>query len=219
MAEEAEWASRSCRTFVLLSTTMHVVLTFVAPSTDARQRLVDAKPATHRTPSGEDVYTSREIVGLGKNYLREANRKKGIQAYTFYTRLYLLEALFDALKAGLEPMNAACSGAGGDAGAGAGVGSSTPSDVEARWAHAKPLLRKEFGSKSTAELLKEYEAMMATAAAACEKSKAKDARRGVKIIPGYNDVHAQASSNSVVKTMKARSAAVQAGVGQLVSRL
>ena len=156
--------------------------------TDACKRLQAAKPARFKTPAGEAVYTDREVAGLGKNYLRESSRKKGIEAYTFYIRLYALEALFDALNAGVEPLSGGSgtgAGAGAGAGAGGGDGGADDAKLRVRWQHARGVLADQFGSRPYSELLSEYHAMLDQASAACEKSKGKDARRGVEIIPGY----------------------------------
>ncbi len=42
---------------------------------------------------GGAVWTDREIAGLGKNYMTEAARIKGIEVYTRYIRLYALQRL------------------------------------------------------------------------------------------------------------------------------
>ena len=198
---------------------------------DARQRLQNPKPARFKDARGEAVFTDREIAGLGKNYLRDHNRKKAVQTYTFYIRLYALQALFDAVSSGVQVL-AEGSGAGA-AGAGVGCGGGSPRGavaaagathpsavkVASRWAHARPLLRAEFGERPFADLLPEFHTMMDQATVACEKSKDKDARRGAKIIPGYGDVHEAAAEHSVVRTLKARSKEIGEFIAQLIARL
>jgi len=47
---------------------------------------------------GKEVYTDKDIPGLGKNYLLEGNRKLAIETYTFYIRYYAVKGLFRELE-------------------------------------------------------------------------------------------------------------------------
>ena len=45
----------------------------------------------------KDVYTSRDIKGLGKSYMFERSRVNGIEAYSFYIQYYGLTGLYKAI--------------------------------------------------------------------------------------------------------------------------
>jgi hypothetical protein len=68
---------------------------------DARV-VLDAAEGTAKISlaTGEAVYTDREVRGLGKNYMRESSRRAGIEAYTFFIRLYALDALLALVENG-----------------------------------------------------------------------------------------------------------------------
>lgn len=199
---------------------------------DARARLSAPRGAARfHTAGGEDVWTDREIDGLGKNYLKESNRVKGVKAYTFYLRLYALHGLVRARQAGLSmaPLYdadaagvAGTGGAGGDdadGGSGGAGGGSGGAPARRRWAHEAAILRAEFPGEGPAKLLERLRTAQAAAAEAGEVVKARDAKRGAKIIPDYNDVHPPASGDPVVLSLKAATRVVDAAVDSLVSKL
>lgn len=77
----------------------------------ARAQLQGAQgKATMKLASGEDVYTDKQVAGLGKNYMRETARKEGIAAYSFFIQLYALDALLGLVESGNVPVEA-CVGA------------------------------------------------------------------------------------------------------------
>lgn len=61
---------------------------------DARAQLKAARgTAVIQLSDGEEVYTDKQVTGLGKNYMRETARKEAVAAYTFFIQLYALNAL------------------------------------------------------------------------------------------------------------------------------
>lgn len=68
---------------------------------DARAELAAAEgKAKISLPNGEAVYTDKQVRGLGKNYMRESSRQAGIAAYTFFIKLYAVEALLLLVESG-----------------------------------------------------------------------------------------------------------------------
>jgi hypothetical protein len=133
---------------------------------DARRRL--------EVKATKELYTPKEIEGLGKNYLLEPSRKKGIEAYTFYIRYYALLGL----KRQMESKGAA---------------------PNPRWEHERRLLKEEFPGKEVPELLRELIRMQERIAQDVQASKEKDDRRGAEVIEDYAQAHKPASEDSFVK--------------------
>lgn len=68
---------------------------------DARSELEAAEgKAKISLPNGEAVYMDKQVKGLGKNYMRESSRRAGIAAYTFFIKLYAVEALLSLVESG-----------------------------------------------------------------------------------------------------------------------
>ncbi|MCX7919209.1 MAG: DUF4954 family protein [bacterium] len=147
---------------------------------DARKRLQAA--------SGKEVYTDKDIKGLGKNFLLEKSRKKGIETYTYFIQYYALlglkkkvaEVLTTKGKSGLDVLL------------------STPSDCP-RWEHERKILRSELGDKSIPDCLKMLAKMQQDIAKSVQLSREKDDERGVRVIPDYLEARKPAVEDSFVK--------------------
>ncbi len=141
---------------------------------EARKRL--------QAVSGKEVYTDKDVPGLGKNYMTERARLAGIEAYTFYLRYYALKGLLKVLKDGAD-------------------GSRVLEDVsdDAAWEHCRQILLEEFPGKDVKFLLEELVRMEKKVAEDVEESKRKDDKRGARIIPDYADAHTPAAEDSFVK--------------------
>ena len=50
------------------------------------------------TVSGKDIYTDRDIPGLGKNFVTESNRVKAIEIYRLFLKYYLLKELSSGIE-------------------------------------------------------------------------------------------------------------------------
>jgi len=145
---------------------------------DARKRLQAA--------SGKDIYTEKDVKGLGKNYMSEKARANGIQAYTFYIQYYGLKGLVKQLADGAE---AKC------------VLSTASPDKE--WEHQRQVLAAEFmGQTDVKALLAKLADMQKQIAEEVQSSKEKDDKRGARVIPGYDAAHKPASDDGFVKETK-----------------
>ncbi|RMX68515.1 hypothetical protein KXD40_008800 [Peronospora effusa] len=148
---------------------------------DARAELVAAEgKAELSLANGEAVYTDKQARGLGKNYMREASRLAGIAAYTFFIKLYALEALLDLAESG-------CVCADGTV---ASVASSQYEVVT---------LAEEFDrNQLIRDCLNDLVSMKAEVANMAADGKTRDNVRGERIIPDYLDVHMPAASEPVI---------------------
>ena len=138
---------------------------------DARKRLLAA--------SGKELYTSKDVAGLGKSYMSENSRKKAVETYSFYIRYYALLGLKRELQQGLSPKG------------------TVPSNP--RWAHEKQILQSEFPGVDNKELLNTLIQMQEKIAAQVQSSKEKDDLRGAEVIEDYTEAHKPAKEDSFVK--------------------
>jgi len=166
---------------------------------EARRRLLSVK-------NTKQVYTEEDIPGLGKNYLLEKNRKKAIEAYTFFIRYYGLSQL----KRVLERNDLK------------GVSLKEilfrPSSNE-YWEDARKIILEEFPSKDVKELLKILIQMEEVISKMVRDSKERDDVRGRKIIDDYSEVHILASDDPVVKEAYQRSERIKADIYELIEKI
>ncbi|MBI3333100.1 MAG: DUF4954 family protein [Candidatus Omnitrophica bacterium] len=167
---------------------------------DARRRL--------EVPQTKEVYTSKEIRGLGKNYLLEPSRSKGVETYTFYVRYYALLGLKRELEIG------GASGSVDGAQSLLKAKSASP-----RWEHERRVLLEEFPQGTLPELLKELIRMQERIARDVQTSKEKDDRRGAEVIEDYADAHKPAAEDSFVKETRAATEKLKKEVESLLLQL
>ena len=167
---------------------------------DGRSRLQVKEP--------KDMYTSKEVRGLGKNYLLETSRKKAVETYTFYIRYYALSGLkreLEALAAKQE-----LDGAGHFLQA---------KSANARWEHERRLIAQEFPGVGVVDLLKGLVQAQERIAKDVQTSKEKDDRRGAEVIEDYTLAHKPASQDSFVKETWTLTAALKQEVDRLIAQL
>jgi hypothetical protein len=136
----------------------------------------------------KEVYTERDVDGVGKNYLLESHRLAALDAYRFFIRYYALLGLARHLQA-LQ--------AGGPR-PGPDDVLATPTDVWP-WEHQRRLLHDELGCREAVPALRELPGMLDKVARAVERSKAKDDERGPGIIPDYAAVREPAAQDRFVR--------------------
>ncbi len=151
---------------------------------DARQRLDSIK-------FKKNYYTSKDVQGLGKNYMLEASRTAGIQAYTFYIRYYALlglkkklAELYNEKKSGFKK---------------AVLKVLTVRSKDKRWEHQRGVFNLEFNDQDLTGCLEALSQMQENIANQVQTSKEKDDRRGEKIIEDYASAHAPAKDDGFVK--------------------
>ena len=126
------------------------------------------------------LYTSKEIHGLGKNFLSEKSRLEGINAYNFFIEHYCLKGLLTYLS-GHPPKK---------------VASLSYSSItkNAMWEHQRQLLVVEgFSKRTIKENLKRLKELERAIARSVQHSKEKDDARGEKIMSDYSSAHLPAS--------------------------
>jgi hypothetical protein len=135
-----------------------------------------------------DVYTERDIPGLGKNYLREPCRRAALAAYRRHIALYALLGLKDAVRAALRRGHAdECAAL-----------LMRPS-VDPCWEHQRRILSDDLGTTDVLDALQRLPAMLDQVAHDVERARARDDERGRRIIDDYAEAHAAAADDPVVR--------------------
>lgn len=168
---------------------------------EARKRLSDIQEE-------KKVYTDRDVKGLGKNYMSERSRKNGIEAYTFYIKYYALKGMTKMISDLLEE--------------GKTEEAKNVLDYDCdceRWKHELEQLKSEFDETDVKALLRKYAEMCEKIAQDVEDSKAKDDKRGARVIPDYAEAHEAAAENSFVKTTWEETNKIKADVEELIKKL
>jgi hypothetical protein len=174
-----------------------------------RPDMVDLMVAAREKLAGvrepKELYTDRDIGGLGKNYMLEESRVKAIETYTFYIRYYALLGLKKRLESSARKVPA---------------GLLVTAAKDGRWEHERALLMKEFGADaSPASLLMKLSDAMEKIATETQVSKEKDDSRGSRIIDDYAYAHAPASEDKFVKKTWAETRQLQAEIKLLIEKL
>ncbi|CAI5734798.1 unnamed protein product [Hyaloperonospora brassicae] len=148
---------------------------------DARVELVTAEgKAELYLADGEAVYTDKQARGLGKNYMRETSRLAGIAAYTFFIKLYALDALLNCVEDG-------CVGT-----------DDTVASVDSSQYGLATLLEEFDRSSLIRDCLSDLVLMKTKIANMAADGKTRDDVRGQRITPGYSDVHKSVADEPVV---------------------
>jgi len=164
----------------------------------ARAKLADVTES-------KEIYTDRDVKGLGKNYMLERSRTKAIDTYTFYIRYYALMGLKSKVeetpKSKLKGLLTAASGS-------------------RRWKHERKVLAAEFGkSAKPADLLRELSKAVEKIASDTQESKEKDDNRGARIIDDYPHAHAPAADDKFVRQTWAETKALQSEIRKLIRKV
>lgn len=174
----------------------------VALMIDARNRLRDF-------PYKKDVYTEKDILGLGKNYLLESSRQIAISAYTFYIRYYALLGLKRKLEEILQKK----------------VSKKTikklltASSKDKRWDNERKILLTELPNNDVAANLRFLLDNLEKIANDVQSSKEKDDKRGRRIIPDYPQAHPPAAEDSFVKETWAETEKKQKAIENLLKKI
>ncbi len=154
----------------------------------------------------KDIYTSRDIKGMGKSYMSERSRQNGVKAYTFYIQYYALSGLLRKLKSLVEENKTDKF---------ASVLTETSSSE--RFEHERKILSAELPGKTLAEYLDLLSEMEQTIAECVQVSKEKDDKRGVKVIPDYAEAHSPAAEDGFVKETWTKTKATQKEITDIKS--
>ncbi|MFP6613756.1 MAG: DUF4954 family protein [Pirellulales bacterium] len=156
----------------------------------------------------KEFYIDREINGLGKNFMLETNRNPAVDAYRFYIRYYALAGLNERVRMLSDNAEADAIGA---------LLSTSTDDTT--WEHQRLILQDELGVTDVIDGLRQLPAMLEKIARDVEESKAKDDRRGARIIDDYDQVHTPAAEDKFVKQTKDKTRQEIAELAEMIGRL
>jgi hypothetical protein len=165
---------------------------------------------------GTALYLDTEVEGIGKCYLTEASRQKGMRAYGHYARLYVLRAVH-ALATGGSVDDAPVAL---DHVVAVGLREGVVTDpAVAEW------LRLRSGAPAATAaapippavvgLCEAYAAAAAAEAKAAATSKGRDSERGRKVHADYDAVHDPVADDAVIVWLRRRAADAAAAVERL----
>ncbi len=157
-----------------------------------------------RMASGEMVYMSKHVPGIGKNYMTEASRRRAIDGYTRYIRYWALLALMERLRAAEGSLPGSLDG----------LPAGDPD-----WERARQVLESEEGGLGVADWLRELVVIQGAIADDIRESREKDDTRGRLTIPGYSDAHPLAAEDPVVQGALEEARRVTDEVGRLLEGL
>jgi hypothetical protein len=158
----------------------------------------------------KDYYTAKDIPGLGKNYMSEGSRIKGIAAYDFYIEYYCLDGLKQYIESLLKTGKK-------DIG-GTGIYNTTSTDPS--WEHQRNILNADgFSQRSIKENLLRLAAMEEQIAQATQKAKEKDDDRGAETIMDYAQAHPPAAQDSFVQETWSRVGKIKKEIGAIADIL
>ena len=170
--------------------------------------MIEARSRLSGVSETKEYYTDRDIKGLGKSYMSERFRKNGIAAYTFYLQYYGLKGLKTKV-AELVKNNETDK-----------IGDVLNAKSEcSRWEHERKVLLQEFEERDLKVLLNKYAEMTEKIAQDVESSKAKDDKRGARIIPDYAEAHEPAKENSFVQQTWEETEEIKKEIKDLVSKV
>jgi hypothetical protein len=159
----------------------------------ARARLADG--ARDHT----DFYTAQEIPGLGKSFLSEAARRKGIEAYAFGLSLIASRNLLRAIDA-LE----------------ANLGSA---EARSTYAQALKFAARMLGSSEPASLIKASLRIEGDWLERVIDSKSRDDRRGRQVLDDYAERHVESDSDPLIIAIRENLEQRRSGLGKMVQMI
>ncbi|HEV3085511.1 MAG TPA: DUF4954 family protein [Gemmataceae bacterium] len=155
-----------------------------------------------------EVYTERDLEGLGKNFMLEAHRTSAIESYRLFIKYYALLSLKEQVTASLDQLPR-----------------ESLNDLlraphsNRDWEHARQVLVNELGIQDVVAALRQLPEILQRIARDVEQSKAKDDERGARIIEGYEHAHVAAAEDPFVLQAREDMCRLEREVQELVERL
>lgn len=176
---------------------------------DIIELIIAARDRLEGISSVKKLYMDSDIPGLGKNFMLEASRMKGIETYNLFIEYYALQGLAARVSLLLGR---------GETGNVESIYDDATDDPD--WEHRRSLLRSEgHGARSAAENLGRLIEIHEWIARETQRSKERDDIRGRSIIVDYAETNTQAPDDSFVKETRERTARLKTELGDLIIRL
>lgn len=182
--------------------------TFEVFRPDIIDKMIIARNKLRDIKQNKGIYTSRDFIGLGKNYMTETSRIAGMVAYNFYIEYYALSGLKQHLielgNKNKKKIN------------------TIYEDVSSKpeWEYQRSILNSEQLSKrSIIENLRRLAEMQEKIANDVFTSKEKDDIRGRKIIDDYDSAHTLAAEDSFVGQVQDETQKIKKEIEDLTTKI
>jgi NDP-sugar pyrophosphorylase family protein len=176
---------------------------------DIIEKMIIARNRLKDVSGVKEYYTDKDIPGLGKNFMTEASRIKGIDTYDLFIEYFVIQGLADRVEELLDK---------GEKDSIASIYETETDDTD--WEYQRLLLHSEgYTERSLPGNLERLGEIHGKIAQDTHHSKERDDIRGRKIIGDYLDANTQASDDGFVKETWEKSKAAKARLKDLASRL
>ena len=194
MLRENVYALKRCETkFHARNRAVRAKFDFAVLRRDTVELMLDAARRLADVPAVLPVYTEREIPGLGRNLLTEADRVSAIESYRFFARHWALLGLRDKLADRVSLDRAF----------------DVPSRNDPEWEYRRRLLAEEFELTEVGDVLRLLAESVQRVARETERARERDTVRGRRIIDDYEEVHPRTGEDAVVRAAWAEARAIR----------
>jgi NDP-sugar pyrophosphorylase family protein len=176
---------------------------------DIVEKIIVARDRLKNVEKVKKLYTDEDIPSLGKNFMMEESRSKGIDVYDFFIEYFALQGLAARVGELVES---------GEKARVASVYEHATGDSD--WEYRRGLINSEgYGKRTVAENLRRLADIHERIASDTERAKERDDIRGKKIIRDYAEANTQAADDGFVRETWERSRRVKAEMNTLVLKL
>ncbi len=156
--------------------------------------MIDARDRLANPERSSGIYTAETVEGLGKNYMTEESRMKGMESYNFYIEFYALKGLLGELAGRHGESKNSGSPSAGEKGPDA-------SEID----HARGIMDREgFSKRTVRENMDRLMYMIEAVSLSAFTSKERDDIRGRKIIDDYDRCHVTSDNDPFIAATRAR---------------
>jgi NDP-sugar pyrophosphorylase family protein len=176
---------------------------------DIVEKMIVARDRLRNVKNVKEPYTDEDVPGLGKNFMMEESRSKGIDIYNFYIEYFALQGLAARVGELVES---------GERARAASIYKDVTGDAD--WEYVRSLINSEgYGKRVITENLRRLADIHERIARDTERAKERDDIRGKKIIRDYAEANTQAPDDGFVKETWERSRRVKEKMNTLVLKL
>jgi len=176
---------------------------------DIVEKMIIARDRLRNVKKVKELYTDEDIPGLGKNFMMEESRSKGIDVYNFYIEYFALQGLAARVGELVES---------GERARVVSIYEDVTGDTD--WEYRRGLISSEgYGERVITENLRRLADIHERIARDTERAKERDDIRGKKIIRDYAEANTQAPDDGFVRETWERSRRVKAEMNTLVLKL
>ncbi|MBN1498325.1 MAG: DUF4954 family protein [Spirochaetes bacterium] len=171
--------------------------------------MIEARDVLKNVSRKKEIYTSGDIAGIGKNFMTEESRKRGIEAYELYIEYYALSRMLECIA------DRQC-----DLKSGALDEIYEQSTGNLEWEHARRVMAGEsYNLRSVRDNLSRLAGILSIIADSTYASKKRDDDRGANIIPDYADVNTLADNDSFIRETRQETGALTDRIQDIIKNL